>query len=228
MTKFIHDTQPQDFYDAFNAFIMSSDTKTFAKLISKFKFIESTKDLPGDILELGVFKGSGLFGWLKSMAVNSIMNKRVIGFDLFDENTLVKTLSGSQAEMMSSLFENRGFSHSSGDYCDQLRQLITSCGFNNLELVKGDICKTLENFLNDRPGFRASVINFDLDVDEPTSIALELLWPRLVPNGIAIFDEYAIDEWDESNAVDRFITKYKLSICTTGFLAPTAYIVKPS
>ena len=228
MTAFIHDSQPQDFFDAYNQFIMSSDTKTVAKLMSKFKFIEMTKDLPGDVIELGVFKGSGMFGWLKSLVINNLNNKRVIGFDLFDEESLVTTLSGIQAEMMSSLFTNRGFSHSSEDYAQKLMNLLNHCGFKNHMLVKGDVCETLKAFLNEKPGFRASVINFDLDVDNPTSVSLELLWPRLVPNGIAIFDEYAIDEWDESNAVDRFISKHNLKIRSTGYLAPTAYIIKPA
>lgn len=187
-----------------------------------------TKDLPGDVIELGVFKGSGLFGWLKSLVVNNVNNKRVIGFDLFDEDSLVQTLSGTQAEMMASLFANRGFSHSSGDYYGQLQGLLNGCGFSNHQLVKGDVCKTLQAFLAEKPGFRTNLINFDLDVDEPTAVALELLWPRLVPNGIAVFDEYAIDEWDESNAVDRFLSQHNLFIRSTGYLAPTAYIIKPS
>ncbi len=226
MTKFVHDRAPQEFFDAYNDFIMSGDLKTFAKLASKLRFAELTKNLPGDIVELGVFKGSGLFGWLKANAITSVNNKTAYGFDIFDENELVKTLSGRQASMMASLFKDRGFTHGESSYYNFLQSLIANCGFNNFELIKGDVRSSLEAFLNEKPGFRASIINFDLDVDEPTYASLELLWPRLVKGGIAIFDEYAIAEWDESNAVDRFFANLNIKLQTTGYPAPTAYVIK--
>ncbi len=226
MTKFVHDQAPQAFFDAYNDFIMSSDLKTFAKLASKLRFTELTKNLPGDIVELGVFKGSGLFGWLKANAITSVNNKTVYGFDIFDETQLIKTLSGKQASLMASLFQDRGFTHGESSYYDFLNRLIADCGFKNFELIKGDVRSSLETFLQERPGFRASIINFDLDVDEPTYASLQLLWPRLVKGGIAIFDEYAIGEWDESNAVDRFFADHHIRLQTTGCPAPTAYVIK--
>jgi hypothetical protein len=47
---------------------------------------------------------------------------------------------------------------------------------------------TLPVFLQKNPGFRASLINFDLDTEEPTYFALEQFWDRLVVGGMLVFD----------------------------------------
>ena len=85
---FVHDLSPQEFFDAFNAFIMSSDKKVFNKLMSKHFFLDMTKGVPGDVMELGVFRGSGLFSWLKMLNYQE-RNKRVYGFDIFDSELLL-------------------------------------------------------------------------------------------------------------------------------------------
>ena len=81
---FIHDDQPQEVYDGFNKFIFSGDRKLFGKLLSKIEFCEKTKDIPGDIVELGVFKGSGILSWLKTLETVNLNHKSVVGFDFFD------------------------------------------------------------------------------------------------------------------------------------------------
>lgn len=222
----MHDQQNQEFYDAFNTFTFSSDTKVLSKLISKYQFLEKTKELPGDVVELGVFKGSGVVLWLKLLKLTSVNQKKVYGFDLFDEEELLATLTGSQKEVMDSLFTDRNFTQKN-DFLSKLENTINDAGFHNHSFIKGDVFDSIPKFLEENPGFRASIINFDLDVDEPTFFSLEKLWPRLVRGGIAIFDEYALNEWDESNAVDRFCDKYDLTLIYTGYTAPSAYIVKP-
>ena len=81
--KFIHDDMPQEFYDHFNEFIFANESKVFEKLVSKVQLVTYVKDVPGSIVELGVFKGSGLVAWLKvCRALN--LRKRVYGFDFFN------------------------------------------------------------------------------------------------------------------------------------------------
>ena len=86
--------------------------------------------------------------------------------------------------------------------------------------------KTVEDYLKKYPGFRASIVNFDLDVDEPTYVCMELLWERLVPGGYYILDEYALKQWTESDAVDRFCKKYNTQVKSTKYFAPSGYIQK--
>ncbi len=221
--NFVHDVSPQEFFDAFNSFIMSSDQKVFRKLMSRHFFLEQTKGIPGDVIELGVFRGSGMFSWLKMLGyLNS--NKTVYGFDIFNSELLLSGINTEDRDVMSSLFLDRGFSPLG--YEELLTTKLLDSGFDNFELIAGDVFDTIPVFLQKNPGFRASIINFDMDTQEPTYFALENLWDRLVFGGCLVFDEYAINEWTESNAVDRFISERNLTLKSTNLFSPSAYIVK--
>ena len=223
LKRFIHDDMSQEFYDHFNEFIFASESKVFEKLVSKVQLVTYVKDVPGSIVELGVFKGSGLVAWLKvCRALN--LRKRVYGFDFFNANSVVSSITTSDKELMSSLFKTRGtdFAISS----EVVNSKIQSAGFANFELISGDVKDTLPIFLQSNPGFRASLVNFDLDTYEPTIFALENLWDRLTKGGIMVFDEYAINEWTESDAVDQFINKHNLELISTNLFAPSAFLRK--
>jgi predicted O-methyltransferase YrrM len=100
---------------------------------------------------------------------------------------------------------------------------------DRIEVIKGDIVETLPSYFSSRPGARVSMLHCDLDVFEPTLETLKSVWPRLVPGGIAIFDEYAVDEWGESDAVDEFFQSQNIEIqlqASAFSRTPTAYCIK--
>jgi len=196
----------QEIYDAFNNLIFSNDTKVLGKLVARTLLAEKSKEIPGDILECGVFKGSGMLSWLKLKKLlfpNSM--KKVIGFDFFDTDSLVKSLSGIDQLRMKELFDERGFKHESGAE-EWVRQKIENAGFTpaDYELVKGDIGKSAEEFCEKRPGFKISILYLDLDLADPTFEALKHFWPRVSRGGLVVFDEYAYHQWSESQGVDEF------------------------
>ena len=221
---FIHDDQPQEVYDGFNKFIFSGDRKLFGKLLSKIEFCEKTKDIPGDIVELGVFKGSGILSWLKTLETVNLNHKSVVGFDFFDSKETVDSIQSIDKKIMESLFADRNFDPSGYDII--LTAMLTEARYRNFELIKGNVMSTVQDYLKKYPGFRASIVNFDLDVDEPTYVCMELLWERLVPGGYYILDEYALKQWTESDAVDRFCKKYNTQVKSTKYFAPSGYIQK--
>ena len=80
-------------------------------------------------------------------------------------------------------------------------------------------------------GFRVSLLHCDLDVYEPTVATLRAVWPRLVVGGIAVFDQYAVGNWGESDAVDEFFAALenppRLQMLPSS-PTPTAFCVKTS
>tara|TARA_B100002019_G_scaffold292320_1_gene315060 strand:+ start:1338 stop:2033 length:696 start_codon:yes stop_codon:yes gene_type:complete len=218
----------QKLFDSFNGFMLSSDTKVFGKLLARTLLVNQVKDLPGDIVECGVFKGTGLLTFLKLkrfLCPNS--GKKVIGFDFFDSDKLVESLSGQDAEAMKTLFDKRDYAHAN-NHRDKFDAFIASCGFeeHEYELVSGDICKTAGEYVTERPGARISLLYIDLDVQDPTYAALEALWPRVVKGGIVVFDEYAFHKWSEANAVDCFFNDKDVEIKSLNYICPSAYVVK--
>ena len=186
------------------------------------------KDIPGDIVECGVFKGTGLLSFLKLkkfLCPNS--GKKVIGFDFFDSDSLLQSLKGIDREAMDTLFRDRNFKHED-DYRDILASFIEHCGFgeHEYELVAGDICNTANNFVSSRPGFRISLLYIDLDVGVPTYEALKALWPRIAKGGMVVFDEYAFHKWSESEGVDKFFSDKDVEIKTLNYICPTACVRK--
>ena len=128
---------PQELFDSFNNFILSEDTKIFNKLIARTLLYNKVKNIPGDIVECGVFKGTGLYSFLKLKRIfNPNSNKKVIGFDYFDNDGLVSTLTNDlDKTYMSSLFKERNFNHDE-NYKDILYNKILNDGFlpNEFEL----------------------------------------------------------------------------------------------
>lgn len=218
----------QEMYDGFNAFMFSRDINVLSKMLARSSFFNSVKDVPGDIVECGVFKGSGMMTWLKLKKLelpNSI--KKVIGFDIFDTDKLVNSLSDVDKEPMSHLFESRNYKHTDISKTE-IESKIINCGFTSkdFELVEGDISKTASEYVKRNIGFRISLLYLDLDLCNPTYSALESFWPLMSKNGIVIFDEYAYHEWSESNGVDNFFKDKNVRIVSTGLTTPTAFVMK--
>lgn len=218
----------QELFDSFNKFIFSADTKVFAKLVARTNLFNRVISVPGDIVECGVFKGSGIFSWLKLkkvLAPNSF--KKVMGFDFFDTNALVDGLTGIDKETMKHLFESRNFTLDVS-YKDVLENMIREAGFDDsdFELIRGNICDTSYDTVNKRPGFKISLLYMDLDLDVPTYEALTAFWPCVSKGGIVVFDEYGYHQWSESAGVDRFAKEHNLEVKPLDFRAPTAYIIK--
>lgn len=219
----------QDIYDSFNNLIFSNDIKVLGKFISKVKLLELVKDIPGDIVECGVFKGSGILSWLKIKKIlqpNSF--KKVIGFDYFDTDNLLGSLEGDDKYKMEKLFNTRNFEHNE-EFVNLLDDKIKNCGFNSadFELIKGDISNTSFDFVAKRPGFKISLLYLDLDLKTPTYNVLSAFWDRVSRGGIVVFDEYAYHQWSESLGVDKFFEDKNIVVKTLDYNAPTAYVIKP-
>jgi hypothetical protein len=219
----------QSLYDSYNNFVMNEERKVFFKMYWRMKLFEMSKDLHGDIVECGVFKGAGLFLWLKMLELEQPHSiKKVIGFDFFDPS-FVDTLDNNLDKgAMKQVFDRDSKIKSDDVSVETINKNITDAGFksNRFELVKGDISKTSVEYLQERPGFRISLLYLDLDLDIPTYNTLTAFWDRIVPGGIIVLDEYAYHVWSEANGVDRFFKGKNITLHNTFIDSPTAYIIK--
>ena len=214
-------------YDSFNTFIFDSDIKVLGKLLHRYNFFNLTKNLAGDIVELGVFKGTGMSTFIKFLEIFlTHSNKKVIGFDLFDsENDVIdKYDNGNVMQHVYNKVNNSELSYESVN----AKLSNVNKDLSKYILVKGDVCKTTIEFCDSNPGFRISLLYVDLDLKEPVYHSLKNLWDRILPGGYIIFDEYEYHKFDESNGVDLFLTENNINyeIVSTNWIAPTAYLIK--
>lgn len=219
----------QNIFDSFNSFILSEDRRVFNKLIARTLAYNQVKDVPGDIVECGVFKGTGLYTFLKLKNIfNPNSYKKVIGFDFFNTENLISSIcSSTDKSNMEALFNDRNFAHKSS-FREQLQKKLLADGFSKSEfdLIEGDISITSKKFSQDNPGFKISLLYLDLDLEDPTYDTLKNLWSNVTKGGLVIFDEYGYHKWSESKGVDKFIMENNLEIKNLNFACPTAYIQK--
>ena len=221
-------SQSQKIYDGFNDFMLSSDIKVFGKMLARTLLFEQVKNVPGDILEFGVFRGTGLLTFLKLkryLCPNTV--KKVVGFDFFETDGLLETLSSQDKEAMSTLFKERGFTHEES-FKKYLNESILNFGFGSheFELIKGNASKTAKEYVSSRPGLKISLLYLDLDLAKPTYDVLCEMWDKVSKGGVVVFDEYAYQKWSESQGVDVFFENKDVEIISLNYMAPTACVVK--
>lgn len=217
----------QDIYTKFNNFIFSDDIKILGKLLYRFKFFEQIKDLPGDIVELGVFKGSGIATFSKFVSVfcpNS--NKKIIGFDIFntsEASDVLSTYEDQDKQSMETVYKRVDLEDLT---FDKVNDNLKNC--SKFTLVKGDVVKTIPEYLKNNPGFRISLLYMDMDIETPTYESLKNLWDRILPGGVVVFDEYEYHAFSESNGVDKFLKEFgiKYNVKSTNITSPSAFLIK--
>jgi hypothetical protein len=212
-------------FESYNYLIESNDIERLKKIFARYELYKLSQDVPGDIIECGVFKGTGHIFWLKLLKIfDTNSNKRVIGFDTFGDfpkSTLKYEKKNSQDFQKESKFNSRNL-------FKNISIKISKADLDKRsELVKGDIIKTSKNYTKTNKGFRISLLNLDLDTYEGTKHALINFFPFVSPGGVIIFDEYGSRGWGESDAVDEYFKNTKYKIKKIKFSTkPTAYLIK--
>jgi hypothetical protein len=227
----IHNNRPvkQSHYDYYNGLLFSDDRNILFKMVTRIDLFNHIKDIPGDIVECGVFKGAGMALWLKLLDMHSPHDiRKVIGFDFFDQNFVDDIKDGIDRNAMKQVFSRCPDLQREDISVEGIVAKFKQAGVPAIkyELVKGDIARTSKDYAAERPGFRISILYLDLDLDEPTYQCLCNLWDRVVPGGIVVFDEYGYHIWSESNAVDRFVKEKGLRLIKTDVQSPTAWVMK--
>jgi len=219
-----------DVYAAFNSFIFSDDLKLIGKLLHRFDFFKKTMNLPGDIVEIGVFKGSGVATFSKFVEIFCPhSNKKIIGFDIFDraegEKILEKDgLIGKESmKVVYSKVDENELTLSS-----VTKRLENMKIRNRSILIEGDVEETIPKFLTENPGLRISLLYIDVDLERPTYLSLKHLWHRILPGGMIIFDEYEYHKFSESGGVEKFLKEFNLpfDLVSTQWIAPTSFLIK--
>lgn len=215
----------KNIFSAYNYLIESKDIERVKKILVRYELFKLSKNIPGDIFECGVFKGTGLIFWLKLLKIydpNSL--KKVIGFDTFGDfpkSTLSFEKRAAKKFQKEAKFKSKNL-------LNNIKKKIKDANLQEKSsLIKGDIVKTSKKYVKENRGFRISLLHLDLDTYEGTKHALNNFYPHVSPGGVIIFDEYGSRGWGESEAVDEFLNKKKLKIKAVEFSSkPTAYIIK--
>tara|TARA_A100001015_G_scaffold303690_1_gene393744 strand:+ start:1707 stop:2363 length:657 start_codon:yes stop_codon:yes gene_type:complete len=211
-------------WDNYNNLLLSEDISRIRKILSRYELFKKTINIPGDIVECGVFKGVSFMFWLKCLKIFSPNSqKKVIGFDMF--SGFPKNLKKVEKISAKKYVKNSEFKGVDPVKLSKKARKITDD--KKFEFVKGDVGKTSKNYVKKNYGFKISLLHLDLDTYNGTKSALVNFFPKLSKGGIVILDEYGSRGWGETEAVDEFLKekKYKVNLLDNTE-SPTGYIIK--
>ena len=204
-------------------------TQDIRKFLCRAELFKKVLNVHGSIIECGVLYGGGLMAWAQLSEVFEPLNhtRNIIGFDTF-----AGFVSVSDKDRTGTAFQGK----SGGlaiDTHDDLRQSIELYNQNRflnhiekVKLVRGDVAKTLPEYIKANPHLVASLVYLDFDIYEPTVAALRYLVPRIPKGGIIAFDELNHEVWPgETVAVMEEIGLSQLRIERFSFGSTMSYAI---
>lgn len=213
----------QKSFDYENGFYLTSEMYRMGNILAHYELYKRIINLPGDVIELGVFKGGGIiqFATFRELLENE-KSRKIVGFDVFEKFPCVDKVKSDVefVEKWNIRFEKEFLTK------QDIEKSLALKDIKNVELIQGNILETVEEYLYNNPHTKIAMLHIDTDVYEPAKKGLELLWERIVPNGLLVLDDYGIIE-GETVAVDEFFKDKKVIINKYPFShQKPSYIIK--
>lgn len=171
--------------------------KTVTRFITLYELFQKVIATKGSVVECGVFRGFGLMTWAHLSAVLEPANltRRIYGFDTFEGFPSVsdKDLNASQNPVTGGL---------RSDSFEELQRLVSVYDqdrflghIDKVRLIKGDVTKTIPDFIRKQSHLVVSLLFLDMDLYEPTKVALETFLPRMPRGAVLAFDQLDNPIW---------------------------------
>jgi len=194
-------------------FTLTSKERNFA-LIEAVKYV-TNHQIPGDIVECGVWKGGSVMIIAKTLINLKNQEKEIHLFDTFEGMTKPTEfdIPSSGRFDASERFEKYKTGNNSSNWSkadlNEVKNNVYSTGYNKekFHFIKGKVETTLPQFAPEK----ISILRLDTDWYESTLHELIHLFPKLVKGGVLIIDDYGY--WKGSRkAVDEYFAKNMIKI----------------
>ncbi len=167
------------------------------RLLALYELFRKVLPVKGSVVECGVYRGFSLMAWANISAVLEPANltRRIYGFDSFegfpgvDVKDLSETMKPDAGQLSSGSFEEL---HELIDIYDSNRFLGH---VNKVKLIKGDVTRTVPEFIENNKHLIVSLLFLDMDLYEPTKVAIEHFVPRMPKGSVIAFDELDNPIW---------------------------------
>jgi len=178
----------------FPKYVRRQHLKRFLAMYEIFKLVLPVK---GSIIECGVYKGFGLMAWAKlsTMLEPENLTRRIYGFDTFSG---FPNVSRKDSNPVARVKKNALFANSYDELIALIEQYDKDRFLGHVDkvhIIKGDVVTTIPQFLQDHSHLIVSLLFLDLDLYEPTKLALEKFVPRMPKGAIIAFDEIDNPMW---------------------------------
>lgn len=209
-----------------NLFYQTSDKTRIQKIIDHYEIYKKISKLKGDIIECGVFKGVSLIRFLTFRDIDkSSKTEKIYGFDAF--GSFPKPSSNKDHKKRDMSFARMHDKKiGKGINIKKLNNILRTKGFKNYGLIKGDVTKTIDQFIKNKKKLKISLLHLDMDVYTPTKHTLNKLFKYIVKKGIILIDDYKHIK-GATVAIDEFLKENKkLKIQKISFSSRPSFIIK--
>lgn len=178
-----------------------SQVTRFAALYELFKLVLPVK---GSVVECGVFRGASFmtFAQLSAALEPTNLTRRLYGFDSFAGFPAV---SAADCPRQTGAAPGDLAADSYAELTELLKIYDSDRFLGHIpkaRLVPGDVTRTIPEFVEAHPHLVVSLLFMDLDLYEPTLVALRHFLPRMPKGAVLAFDELDNPLWPgETSAV---------------------------
>ena len=204
-------TEDARIIDSVSSFTMTSRERLWS-LIQAVRYVEN-QGLQGDFVECGVWRGGSVMTMAHVLLQGGDGQRTLWLYDTYagmTEPTDIDVAADTGASARD-ILASTPVADGDNVWCvaslADVRANVGSTGYpmDRLRFVEGPV----EQTLLDRVPDSIALLRLDTDWYESTRVSLEVLYPRLVPGGVCILDDYghwqgaraAVDEFFSSNAL---------------------------
>jgi O-methyltransferase len=189
-----------DTFQQVSSYTMTSKERVFS-LINAVRYV-SRHNIPGDIVECGVWKGGSMMAIAKTLLAEQDQSRNLYLFDTF-------------AGMSEPSENDRDFSSKTDQWIwcnaplEGVQTVMSQTGYsqNKIHFIQGKV----EDTLPANAPEKIALLRLDTDWYESTRHELIHLFPRLSVNGVIIIDDYGY--WQGAKkAVDEYFQEYNIKI----------------
>ena len=189
--------------------------KTVTRFVTLYELFKLAMPVKGSVIECGVFRGFGLMTWAHLSAVlePADLTRRIYGFDSFAGFPHVSERDANAAKTPQPGELNADSYAELSRLIDVYDQDRFLGHVDKVHLVSGDVCQTIPTFVEEHPHLVVSLLFLDLDLYEPTRVALVEFLPRMPKGSILAFDQLDNPIWPgEAQALNDVIGIRNLSL----------------
>lgn len=162
---------------------------TTTAMLSRIKLFELVREMPGSIVECGVYRGNSLM-LLQQLSLTLepyAINRTIYGFDTFEGFRSIDATHDPN-DITEEMFSDTNYEL----LCEmiQLQDIVRPVNrIPKTHLIKGDIAQTVPEFVRENPGLCISLLILDTDLYDSTKVALNNFLPHMHKGAIVLLDE---------------------------------------
>lgn len=164
-----------------------------------------------------------MFRWIKFRALlENASSRRIVAFDTFGKFP--------EAQFEDDRKCRDRFVDAAGDESVRRTDLIEILQhqglFENIELIEGDLCQTIPEYIAANVQLKIAMLHVDVDLFEPTAACLEHFYPHVVRGGVVILDDYGAFP-GANKAIDEYFADMQIAVQKLPYSSNVAFVVKP-